>query len=189
VKRFCSRACANAREHSDETKKKMSESSLGRKYTPTTKVKSCKVCNTEFELLWEHSRSTCSSECYSVYLGCKVKGKAGGYRIGGNKWKGSWYKDVWMDSSWELLFATSLDELGIVWKRDYAMRFEYEDKDGVTKKYHPDFYIPSIDKYVEIKGYWTDEARFKVQQVQKQVDILIFDSLELIKTFTEQHIK
>lgn len=184
VKRFCSRACANARVLSTETKQKISTTATGKRFTPATKRKSCKVCSKEFELLWEHSRSTCSEECYSIYLGSKLKGKTGGYRVDGNKWRGSWYNDVWMDSSWELLFAMRLDELGITWKRDYSMCFEYQDKVGVTKKYHPDFYIPSIDKYVEVKGYWTDEARYKVEQVSKQVDILIFDSLEVIKTFT-----
>lgn len=75
----------------------------------------------------------------------------GGYREGTNKWKGGKYKDVWMDSSWEIRFAIAADKFGIEWKKNRrSFPYEYEEK---KKRYTPDFYLPLSKVWVEVKGW------------------------------------
>jgi hypothetical protein len=65
------------------------------------------------------------------------------------------YKDMWMRSSWEVAYAKYLDKQGTKWL--------YESKTfnlgGCT--YTPDFYLSEIDTYIEIKGWWRDNAKNK----------------------------
>lgn len=66
--RFCCRACANARTHTDSTKHKISASLVGRESplkTPT--YKACVICNTPFLLDRPSSkRACCSPVCSRV---------------------------------------------------------------------------------------------------------------------------
>lgn len=62
---------------------------------------------------------------------------------------------TWMRSTYEARFAHALDEHGIVW------RYEPQWFSLGDKAYLPDFYVPSIDTYVEVKGWWRDDAREK----------------------------
>ena len=41
-----------------------------------------------------------------------------------------------------------------------------------TRKYFPDFYLPDLDTYVEIKGYETDRDRAKWSQFPKRLIII-----------------
>ena len=72
------------------------------------------------------------------------------------------YKGIMLDSSWEVIVAEYLDEHNIKWEQP-TNGFEYI-LDGVIHKYYPDFYIPSIDKYIEVKGYERrkDLVKYKV---------------------------
>lgn len=69
--------------------------------------------------------------------------------------KGSYYKNIWMRSSWEIIYAKYLTKNHIKW--------QYEPKafDLGNTTYTPDFYLPEKDIYVEIKGYWRDDAKSK----------------------------
>jgi len=64
---------------------------------------------------------------------------------------------VYMRSSYEQRFAAVLDSLGLEW--------EYEPKHFAvlnhTKTYLPDFFIPKLELYVEVKGWWRDDAKEK----------------------------
>jgi predicted nuclease of restriction endonuclease-like RecB superfamily len=90
--------------------------------------------------------------------------------------------EVMMDSTWETIMAMRLDELNVKWKRDENIKLEYRSKTGRKRNYIPDFYLPDYDLYIEVKGYWTDAAKYKMQDVQKRnpVKILILESLESI---------
>lgn len=71
-----------------------------------------------------------------------------------------YYKNIRMRSSWEKLFAESLDKLGLNW--------EYEPKTfkvGHAIRYTPDFYVPSIDTYIEIKP-----SRFVTEKVKNKLN-------------------
>jgi len=94
---------------------------------------------------------------------------------------------VIMDSNWEVAMANRLDELDINWHRDPEMKLEYETRSGRKKNYIPDFYLPDLDIYVEVKGYWTDAARHKMKDVIKRNPgkICILESLVEIGQITE----
>jgi len=76
--------------------------------------------------------------------------------------KPSEYKGIKFDSGWEIKFAVWLDSLLVEWIRTKDS-FQYE-WNGSTHRYFPDFYIPSLNVYVEIKGLITerDECKWKV---------------------------
>jgi hypothetical protein len=63
---------------------------------------------------------------------------------------------TWMRSTYEARFAMFLISNAIEWT--------YEPKwfdVGEGKTYLPDFYVPNLDVYVEVKGWWRDDARQK----------------------------
>ena len=69
------------------------------------------------------------------------------------KGKGGHYRGVWFRSSWEISFAKFLDAAEILWLYE-PKRFHL--KDG--KHYSPDFYLPTTETYIEIKGIWWPHA-------------------------------
>lgn len=66
------------------------------------------------------------------------------------------YNGTGMRSNWERLAAAKFDECEIRW--------EYEPKRfrlPTGQYYHPDFYLPDLDLWVEVKGYTTFNALTK----------------------------
>jgi hypothetical protein len=53
------------------------------------------------------------------------------------------YKGISMDSRWEVDIAEWMDKRAIEWRRDKKMFFYWHDADGVSHRYHPDFYLPA----------------------------------------------
>ena len=128
-----------------------------------------------------------SKKSLSQKLSLSLCGRTGGYREKGGRGKGCLYKGVWLDSTWELALAQKLDELQIHWERDTGKhRFQYIDNKGKIRNYYPDFFIPSLDLYIEVKGYWTAETRHKMSSVKekhKHIKILVLESLKEIENF------
>lgn len=60
------------------------------------------------------------------------------------------YKGYELQGSWEYLFAIYLDEHNIKWQK-VIEPFEYKWENEIHH-YYPDFYLPTCDVYVEIKG-------------------------------------
>ncbi len=91
-----------------------------------------------------------------------------------------------MDSSWEVACALKLDDLGVDWVRDPDMKLEYRNKRLKLKRYIPDFYLPSYDMYIEVKGYWTDNARWKMRDICSRYPgkIKMLESLDEIAQLT-----
>ena len=98
---------------------------------------------------------------------------------------------VLMDSTWEVAMAERLDHLKIAWERREDMKLTYYSKSGRKRNYIPDFYLPDHDIYIEVKGYWTDAARYKMNSVQdtNPVKIVILESLEAVNKFTRWKLK
>jgi predicted nuclease of restriction endonuclease-like RecB superfamily len=94
---------------------------------------------------------------------------------------------VIMDSTWEVMMANRLNELGIVWVRDPKMKLEYKTRGGRMRNYIPDFYLPDLDLYIEVKGYWTDAAKHKMKDIVKRNPdkICILESLAEIGSLTK----
>ena len=81
-------------------------------------------------------------------------------------------------SDWESKYAEYLDDNGIEWAYE---SHTYLLSDGTA--YTPDFWIPSWNLLVEIKGLLTDEARIKIELFRKEypdIKLLLVDR----KTFS-----
>ena len=89
---------------------------------------------------------------------------------------------VSMDSTWEVACAERLDALGIKWERDPSIKLQYRDKKFRSRNYIPDFYLPELDIYLEVKGYWTVPARWKMRDIMQRNPgkICILESLDSI---------
>ncbi len=196
--RFCSRSCANGHSVNEHQKMKVSSSlifhhSESESFLLKRKDKNCKYCGIITKSINNRpTKEYCTPPCLkakekkSQAISLKVKGKTGGYRKQGGRGKGCFYKEIWLDSSWELALAKRLDDLGISWERDTGKhRLPYFDESGNKKNYFPDFYIPSLNLYIEVKGFWTPGVKYKmlaVEQNNKHLNILILDSLSQIET-------
>lgn len=94
----------------------------------------------------------------------ETKRKNGGFSTTSNSYsrcKGGTRDDLnqYFRSAWEANIARTLNYLHIEWKYEYK-RFNFENEiDGVLS-YQPDFYLPTIDKWIEVKG-WMDEKSKK----------------------------
>ncbi len=72
-----------------------------------------------------------------------------------NSHHGERYKGNYMKSSWEIKVAKWLDKNNIKW--------EYESKNCRFKRpnghhYIVDFYLPDLNKYIEVKGWWDKDS-------------------------------
>lgn len=99
--------------------------------------------------------------------------------------RGSWYecKDgskVWMRSSWEVKLATYLDIKGVEWLYEIKkFPITYLNTSGT---YTPDFYLIKENKYIEVKGWWRDDAKVKFESFQEQypdIKIELYDKVKL----------
>jgi len=78
--------------------------------------------------------------------------------------KGQWCtrlsgKKIWMRSSWEVKYAEYLDKNTVEW--DYESRAFPIVLNEKEQTYRPDFFLVKENQYVEIKGYWRDDAKEK----------------------------
>ena len=131
-----------------------------------------------------HYLSKLCRMCADLEHSKKMSGK-GNSRYGkvshGN---GAYYKGAWMRSSWELLFAKWLDKQGIKWNHEpqaFPINYTYEKikKEGT---YRPDFYLPTLDLWIEIKGWWRDDAKVKFrafERIYPGIEIKVLGKKEL----------
>lgn len=75
--------------------------------------------------------------------------------------KGDYYKNIWMRSGYEIKYAQYLDQNNWKWL------YESKTFDLGNATYTPDFYLVDDDVYVEIKGYWRDDALLKYRLFRK----------------------
>jgi hypothetical protein len=162
--RFCSQSCANSNPKSAEQKKKISEiMKLKSSWYKDgrSKDKFCLVCGktiryfNKYQLCRKHMDQ---SNEFKKTLSNSLKGKTGGYRKGGGRSNGGYYKKFHFDSPFEIEVAKFLDENNINWKRN-TKRFYFIWNNKKTY-YIPDFYFTDIDVYLETKGYyWADKKQ------------------------------
>lgn len=151
--RFCSRACANVRNHSQETRNKISKTLKG-KNLKKRPDKFCIMCGKKLSKTAKQFCKHCYnySELGKAYKSEKnkisCKGVCGGYRKGSGDCKKGWYRGIHCDSSWELAY--------VIYNLDHNIQFErnkepFEYKfNGEVHKYYPDFI--EGDTFIEIKG-------------------------------------
>lgn len=102
------------------------------------------------------------------------------YMFGQPAHHGKWikYKGIKMRSSYEVAYAKYLDNSKVKW--------QYEPKafDLGNCTYRPDFYLPKKNLYIEIKGFWRDDAKKKFKLFKKCYSnqmIKVLNKEELIK--------
>ena len=96
---------------------------------------------------------------------------------------GSWYvnpwsqKRIWLRSTWEKRVADYLFQHGIRWTYE-AKTFEMGDL-----TYTPDFYLPDENKYIEVKGWMSPQAKAKIETFRRwnpDVCLEIWDSDKVV---------
>lgn len=81
--------------------------------------------------------------------------------------KEAMYKGIRFRSSWEVDFAMRLDELDIAWKYE-SKTFKLAD----GRRYTPDFYLPKLDIFIEIKpDCFIEDSFHKTSQVPNLIVI------------------
>jgi hypothetical protein len=112
--------------------------------------------------------------------------KSGGYRIGCGcgRSHGSWYESpnagrVYLDSTWEVLYAKFLDRSDVKWERN-TKRFSYTWQNS-NHGYIPDFFLTETNSYVEVKGYTTkkDLAKWDSFRNIHKLTLIVMTKLEL----------
>ncbi len=189
--RFCSRACANSKQHSEETRKKITASAaafydisklidepsenaclpLRQHYEAITNYKNspncCCICGATLPYEKRHNK-TCSKECKNKLASVlAIKNKNGGLTVGGGpkNTKHGKYQGFNCDSIYELVYLIYCLDHNIKIERN-KQYFNYEFE-GKIRKYYPDFYLPETDTLIELKGYKDARVDLKLQSVIK----------------------
>lgn len=102
-------------------------------------------------------------------------GKYDGVKTGKRKWYDHVRPDgstVKLQGTWEVVFARYLDAQNVLYDA-HKGRIPYRDGAGVERSYYPDFFVPSQNRYYDVKGaFWDDAQRDKVRCViQSNPDI------------------
>ena len=203
--KFCGSSCSASYNNkkrngiSNETKEKISKKLTGRKLSEEHKKKTslhlrpggkhnveelrfnydktpkkCNVCGNDINYENRH-RVTCSDDC-------KLIAKTNRKYLNGSR-KTIYYKNVVLESSWELELAIFLDDNNIKWIRPEPIKWN----DGVKDRlYYPDFYLTEQDIYLDPKNpYCMEKDKLKMFEIGKKVKILYGD----IKTIKENLIR
>lgn len=108
---------------SEETRKKIGDSTRGRKHSEETKKKMSEGARKS-----NHRRLMRRTQKYIKKNG----------------------EEVLMDSSWEIALAKRLDELNVEWTRPEPLK--WVDSEGKERNYFSDFYLPKQNIYLDPKN-------------------------------------
>lgn len=127
----------------------------------------CSECGTALSYDQRHHKTCGDRICRNSAQVKTGAGKMGGYRPGAGASKSGWYRNIWCDSSWELMFVIyCLDHnMTIVRNTD---SWDYTTVDGIQRKYYPDFRVDG--KLVEIKGPQRVNDQRKLQAVDEPIE-------------------
>lgn len=97
--------------------------------------------------------------------------------------KQGWYKGFYCRSSWELAYLLyAIDNNIEIEPCNKSFVYVFENKEH---NYFPDFYLPTIDTYVEIKGYEDKKAKCKKEQFKGNLLYLTYEELAPILTYVK----
>lgn len=142
----------------------------------------CPVCKKDF-LLYPYDakhKKYCSKICYDIDHGgkqlyCSVYRPGPENKGGRNSFKG-YYKNIWCDSTFELVWVIYNLDHNIQFERN-QIPFPYVTPDNKTHNYYPDF--KQNNDYIEIKNYLKGNDQFKIQQFPYKLTILFEKDLKL----------
>jgi len=143
---------------SEETRKNLSEASKGKKLSQEQKRKISEYMKLA---VLNHPESYTSAN----------RGRVKQIEVDGLKLHGSW----------EVLFYQWAKEAGLLPER-CLKSFSYEWNG--TRSYYPDFYLPTLNLYIEVKGYETEQDRAKWNHFPERLIVLKKKEIEQIKKGT-----
>ncbi len=198
--RFCSQSCARSFSTKKSKNKKktifcvncnepiiVSLRSTNKLYCIECKMKGfgnqyetriCPICNKIFYAAKGYIKVHCSRKCSSQSESYKEKQRCNAFKnkLGGHTSKKSiYYKTknniiVYLQSSYELKVAKVLDKQNIKWIRPKP--FIWVDKNNISHRYYPDFYLPDYDIYLDPKNdFLINDHSEKINLVKEQNDI------------------
>ena len=180
---FCSRKCANSRNFSENSNKKRSESNkkaiasftsekikcISAKridsYRKTKPQKFC-ICGKVVHNANKHGM------CWDCYIQSDAASTSCGHHYKNYKRLqviDSNGQEMTLMSSMEIKFYNYLIENSIKWCKPQSLR--YIDNIGTHRWYKPDFYLIDTQQFIEIKGYWWNNDKVKMQWVIEQNSI------------------
>ncbi len=81
---------------------------------------------------------------------------------------------------WELNVAKTLNKQNIIWNNKTYLTYITD----IQRTYHPDFYLPELNTYIEVKGYYSEDDKIKMKAVLKSnPDIKIYFISGINKTY------
>jgi len=82
--------------------------------------------------------------------------------------KGGYREDLrkYFRSKWEANLARYYNFAGIEWQYE-PEEFEFKAIKRGSRFYKPDFYLPGVDEYIELKGYFTPGDKTKLRRFKK----------------------
>lgn len=175
--KFCSKSCSakfsNARRnHSKETKQKISDTLKGRpgrnwKNWCDVYLGACIICDGPFYRPTYQKRKTCGQkECLakaSINRTSKIGSTNSIY------WDHPTQGRIRFDSSWEETIAKYLDSQNILWERPLN-GIPWTDLNNKEHFYFPDFFLPERNIYLDPKNDKViKKDREKLDAVQKQI--------------------
>ena len=85
-----------------------------------------------------------------------------------------------MTGTWQYEVGLWLDQQNINWTNKIkGVHYIFQ---GKKKRYHPDFYLPQYDLYIQVKGYETDKDKRKWTQFKSKLLILRHQQIKKIKS-------
>lgn len=188
-RKFCSSKCSALYsnrnrdwEMDEDTKSKISQglkryvkengkfgAQLDNESKKTGQMKNCPICREEFYVIPSKRQIYCSVKCFHQDKEFEYCKDLGGYRERGGTGKQGHYNGMYLHSSWELAYVLYCEDHGIDIERN-TKGFNYSYKEN-NYKYYPDFIKPN-NKYIEIKGYWTDRVKAKINQFPHEIDVI-----------------
>ncbi len=124
--------------------------------------KTCEVCNKPFKTFksYEHARF-CSQSCWGIWHS-KHNKHPNGHKSGPRKD----LNNIFFRSRWEANFARYLNYIGAKWQFE-PKTFQFIGETKGVISYLPDFYLPKLKLYVEIKGHMDSRSRSKLKKMEK----------------------
>lgn len=185
AKKCCCQSCSHKYSQSKVNSEMHSLSLKRGKLYPILKKFKCVVCNKMFKKTIKSKSivfQTCGIKCYRSLLSKKsIENPNCGGETG---YKHYQYKNIWMDSKWEIEIAKLLDCKNIKWERDRKKHmFWWTDKSGIKRRYYPDFYLPDYKLYLDPKNKYKAQLDLeKITNVIKENGIkLLWGDLNEIK--------
>jgi hypothetical protein len=105
--------------------------------------------------------------------------------IGAGRCRWYRYHNKTYQGSWEFMFGLWLEQQNIKFNvHENVKQFHCKHENEMEFTYCPDFYLVDYDRYVEVKGYFSDENKKRMQLFRQQhsnIDVTIIDKNKLVE--------